>query len=50
MIKFIAAATMAAGLLAPLGAGAKRRPVAGSLPPYGPGIGLDVARRCSTRP
>jgi len=46
MIKFVAAATMAAGLLAPLGAGAQTPlPSPGSLPPYGPGIGLDVARK-----
>src|SRR5882757_3255861 len=46
MIKFIATAAMAAVLLAPLGAGAQTPlPLPGSLPPYGPGIGLDVARK-----
>ena len=46
MIKFVATAAMAAVLLAPLGVGAQTPlPLPGSLPPYGPGIGLDVARK-----
>ena len=46
MIKFIATAAMAAGLLAPLGVGAQTPFLSpGSLPPYGPGIGLDIARK-----
>ncbi|HEX9521353.1 MAG TPA: heme-binding protein [Reyranella sp.] len=46
MIKFVAAAAMAAELLSPLGAGAQTPlPSPGSLPPYGRGIGLDIAKK-----
>src|SRR5258708_7624607 len=46
MLKFVATAAMAAVLLAPLGVGAQTPlPLPGSLPPYSPGIGLDVARK-----
>ena len=46
MIKFIAAAVVAAVLLSPPGAGAQTPvPSPGSLPPYGPGIGLEVAKK-----
>ena len=44
MIKFVAAATLAAVLLSPPDAGAQTPvPAPGSLPPYGPGVGLEVA-------
>ena len=46
MIKFIATAAMAAELAAPLGVSAQTPFLSpGSLPPYGPGIGLDIARK-----
>jgi glc operon protein GlcG len=46
MIKFIAAAAAAAVLLSPPGAGAQTPlPSPGSLPPYGPAIGLDIAKK-----
>jgi len=46
MIKFIAAVAMAAVLLSPPGADAQTPlPSPGSLPPYGRGIGLDIAKK-----
>ena len=46
MIKFVVAAALAAVLLSPPDAGAQTPvPSPGSLPPYGPGIGLEVAKK-----
>ena len=46
MIKFVAAAALAAVLLSPPDAGAQTPvPSPGSLPPYGPGIGLEAAKK-----
>jgi glc operon protein GlcG len=46
MIKFIATAAIAAVLLSPLSASAQTPlPSPGSLPPYGPGVGLDLAKK-----
>ena len=46
MIKFNIAAGLVAMLLSPSGAGAQTpAPSPGSLPPYGPGIGLEVAKK-----